>query len=102
MNTAEATVESTAQDKEANKAREQLKQKIAVRMKAQEKLKESDTLYAKLKKELEEYMKIKKNRKVKPKKDVEEENNQLDLVQKYSSKQFLPADVNEKLNTFMG
>lgn len=64
-------------------------------------VKKTDEIVNKLKKEIEAYAKIKKNRKPVEKKNVGvDENNDIAFIQKFSSSQYLPENVNEKLNEF--
>lgn len=77
----------------------QNKSKLTLREMADSAVVEADKIVAQMKKEMEDYAKTKKNKPI-AKKDISEENNEVDLINKYSNSKFLPEDVNRKLNEF--
>lgn len=88
------------QDKSGLSNKSEISTQLSAEAQHEMMLKEGDAIAERLKKEIEEYAKVKKTRKPKEQKDDSELNNDIELIEKYSTSKYLPQNVNEKLNTY--
>ena len=91
--TATATVENKSTSESTSTA------KLGLREKAAKAVEDAEKIAQQFKKEIEEYAKIKKERKP-VKVDNMEEESELEFIQKNSMSKYLPEDINQKLNEF--
>lgn len=101
MNQATAGSTATSTSEAASKAgsTSTTTAKLGMRERAAKAVEDAEKIAQQFKKEIEEYAKIKKNRKP-VKVDNSQEANELEFIQKNSMSKFLPEDINQKLNDY--
>ncbi len=92
-----ATATSTVENKSTLESTSTAK--LGLREKAAKAVEDAEKIAQQFKKEIEEYAKIKKERKP-VKVDNMEEESELEFIQKNSMSKYLPEDINQKLNEF--